>query len=206
MYSFQNDYNEIAHPRVMQVLNDLVGKRFDGYSTDKYTQQITENIKQRIGRNDADLHFFNGGTITNLTAISHVLRPHQAVIAVDSGHIATHETGAIEATGHKVITVSSGSGKFTDDLFFELGKYVNDKAQQLVSLFEQKGFSFLAPPESNQIFVILPNQLAKKLMAHYALRKICEPNDGVSCLRLCTSWSTTQQDVDKFITTFNQLL
>ncbi|MEX9542437.1 threonine aldolase, partial [Escherichia coli] len=71
MYSFQNDYNEIAHPSVMNSLIILVGMRFDGYGTDQYTQQIADKIKLRIGCPDADIHFFNGGTITNLTAISH---------------------------------------------------------------------------------------------------------------------------------------
>lgn len=341
MYSFQNDYNEIAHPAVMRALNGLVGKRFDGYGTDQYTQKVAKKIKSRIGRTDADVHFFNGGTATNLTAIAHILRPHQAAIAVDSGHIATHETGAIEATGHKVVTVSSMSGKlepkhiqavlnehpdehsvqpklvyisnsseigtiyrkqelealraecdkhdlllfldgarlasglmskesdltieetakltdvfyiggtkigafsaealvisnpalkpdfrytlkqkgalqakgwllaaqfdalFTDDLYFQLGAHVNDMATQLASLFTEKGFTFLAPPESNQVFVNLPNALAEKLLKQYVVRKICEPTDGVSCLRLCTSWSTTQQDVDKFAATFNALV
>lgn len=340
MYSFINDYNEIAHPAVMDELNRLAGKRFQGYGTDELCASVAEQLKQRIGRPDADIHFFNGGTITNLTAISHVLRPHQATIAVDSGHIAVHETGAIEATGHKVFTVKSESGKltpalieqvlaahtdehcvqpklvyisnsteigtvyrkeelialrkvcdqhglllfmdgarlasglmshasdltiediaqltdifyiggtkigaltgevlvilnpslksdfrfsikqkgglqakgwllaaqfnalFADDLYFKLGKHLNEMANNLADFFTQQGFEFLAPVESNQVFVILPDELATKLLAHYVLSSMPAPEAGKTCIRLCTSWSTTQQDVDSFISTFNSL-
>lgn len=70
MYSFLNDYNEIAHPAVMQTLNDLSGKRFKGYGTDEVCSRVAAQIRLRIGQPSADVHFFNGGTITNLTTIS----------------------------------------------------------------------------------------------------------------------------------------
>lgn len=340
MYSFLNDYNEIAHPVVMDTLNNLAGKRFKGYGTDEVCERVAQQVKTRISQPNAAVHFFNGGTITNLTVISHILRPHQAVIAVDSGHVATHETGAIEATGHKVITVSSTSGKltpehitkvlaenndehtvqpklvyisnsteigtvyrkqelvalrevcnthglllfmdgarlasglmskasdltiedvtkltdvfyiggtkigaltgeilvilnpalkadfrfsikqkgglqakgwllaaqfeplFNNDLYFKLGSHINEMATQIAQYFAGNGFDFLAPVESNQVFVILPNDLAKKLLAHYQLNVICQPTADTTCVRFCTSWSTTQQDVDKLQQVFNSL-
>ncbi|HCH50683.1 MAG TPA: threonine aldolase [Proteus sp.] len=341
MYRFQNDYNEIAHPAVMKVITDMVGQRYDGYGMDKLCHQAAELIKQRIQKADADIHFFNGGTITNLTAISHFLRPHQAVISVSTGHIATHETGAIEATGHKVITTFSANGKltpdllkpiiaehndehwvqpklvyitnateigtvyrkaeiqalrqfcdeynlwlyldgarlagglmssesdltiediaaltdafyiggtkigamsaealvinnpalksdfrfslkqkgglqakgwllgaqfyalFNDDLYFKLGKHINEMATQLADFFIEQGFDFLAPPESNQVFVILPNAIADKLTQQFVFHRVLLEDPNLSCLRLCTSWATTQEDIDSFKTTFLQLI
>ena len=341
MYRFQNDYNEVAHPAVLKEIIDTAGHRHDGYGMDSLCNRAAELIKQRIGRPQADVHFFNGGTITNLTAISHFLRPHQAVISVSTGHIATHETGAIEATGHKVITVSSPDGKltpdhlkpivtqhndehwvqpklvyitnsteigtvyrkaelqalrqfcdehglwlyldgarlasglmsdvsditiedvaaltdafyiggtkigaiaaealvinnpalkddfrfsikqkgglqakgwllgaqflalFTDDLYFTLGRHLNNMAGQLSVFFTEQGFTFLAPPESNQVFVILPATLAEKLKKQFVFHETLLAEPGKSCLRLCTSWATTQHDIDDFKKTFLSLI
>ena len=341
MYRFQNDYNEIAHPAVMKAITDTVGQRYDGYGMDTLCHQAKELIKQRIKQREAQIHFFNGGTITNLTAISHFLRPHQAVISVSTGHIATHETGAIEATGHKVITTFSADGKltpdllrpilaehndehwvqpklvyitnateigtvyrkaelqalrefcdahnlwlyldgarlatglmsdnsdltiediahltdafyiggtkigamsaealvichpalnsdfrfslkqkgglqakgwllgaqfaalFSDDLYFKLGKHLNEMASQLAAFFTEHGFDFLAPAESNQVFVILPNDIAEKLTQQFVFHRILLDDPQLSCLRLCTSWATTQQDIDDFKVKFLKLI
>ena len=341
MYRFQNDYNEVAHPAVLKAITDTAGHRHNGYGTDDLCGAAATLIKQRIGQPQADIHFFNGGTITNLTAISHFLRPHQAVISVSTGHIATHETGAIEATGHKVITVFSPDGKltpdhlkpviaehndehwvqpklvyitnsteigtvyrkaeiqalrrfcdehglwlyldgarlasglmsaqsdlaiediaaltdafyiggtkigaiaaealvirnpalkadfrfsikqkgglqakgwllgaqfqalFTDDLYFALGKHLNSMAGQLAGFFTEQGFTFLAPPESNQVFVILPSVLAEKLKKQFVFHETLLQEPGKSCLRLCTSWATTQHDIDDFKQTFLALI
>ncbi|HEK2788682.1 TPA: aminotransferase class I/II-fold pyridoxal phosphate-dependent enzyme [Proteus mirabilis] len=341
MYRFQNDYNEIAHPAVMKAITDTVGQRYDGYGMDTLCHQTKELIKQRIKQPEAQIHFFNGGTITNLTAISHFLRPHQAVISVSTGHIATHETGAIEATGHKVITTFSTDGKltpdllkpilaehndehwvqpklvyitnateigtvyrkaelqalrefcdthnlwlyldgarlatglmssdsdltiediahltdafyiggtkigamaaealvichpalstdfrfslkqkgglqakgwllgaqfaalFSDDLYFKLGKHLNEMASQLAAFFSEHGFNFLAPPESNQVFVILPNDITEKLTQQFVFHRVLLDDPQLSCLRLCTSWATTQQDIDDFKVKFLKLI
>jgi threonine aldolase len=111
MYSFRNDYSEGAHPRILEALIQSNFEQEEGYGEDKYTQKAVELIKKRIGRNDVDIHLLVGGTQTNLTAISAFLRPHEAAIAADTGHILVHETGAIEATGHKIISVESDDGK-----------------------------------------------------------------------------------------------
>ncbi len=113
MYSFKNDYSEGAHPRLLEALVASNLEQTEGYGEDHYTQRAAELLKEKIGQKDAAVHFFVGGTQTNLTAISAFLRPHEAVIAASTGHIATHETGAIEATGHKVITVEVSDGKLT---------------------------------------------------------------------------------------------
>jgi threonine aldolase len=111
MYSFTNDYSEGAHPRILNALVESNLEQTEGYGEDIYCQKAAALIKERAGRNDIAVHFFSGGTQTNLTAISAFLRPHEAAIAADTGHILVHETGAIEATGHKIISIPVSDGK-----------------------------------------------------------------------------------------------
>jgi threonine aldolase len=111
MVSFKNDYSEGAHPRILNALMESNFEQAEGYGEDGYTLKAVELIKHRIGRNDIDIHLLSGGTQTNLIAISAFLRPHEAAIAANTGHILVHETGAIEATGHKVISVEVDDGK-----------------------------------------------------------------------------------------------
>ena len=111
MLYFNNDYNEICHPAVLKKINQSEGVQNPGYGMDDCCARAAELIRQKCAAPNAAVHFLVGGTQTNLTVIAASLRPHQGVIAADSGHINVHETGAIEATGHKVILVSSKDGK-----------------------------------------------------------------------------------------------
>ena len=113
MYSFKNDYSEGAHSTILEAMLRSNLEQTPGYGDDKYTEEAKTLIKKEIGREDVLIQLFVGGTQTNLTAIASFLRPHQAAIAVETGHIATHETGAIEATGHKVLTTKGIDGKLT---------------------------------------------------------------------------------------------
>ncbi len=113
IYSFKNDYSEGAHPRIMKALCDINMDQTVGYGMDEYSKEAKELIKKQTSEN-ADIHFVVGGTQANLTVISSALKPYQAVISADTGHINTHETGAIEATGHKVIPVLAHDGKLCD--------------------------------------------------------------------------------------------
>ncbi len=113
MYSFKNDYSEGAHPSILNALIHTNAEQMDGYSEDRLCAQATAHLKKLLKNEAIDIHYFAGGTVTNLTAISAFLRPHEAVIAPETGHVCTHETGAIEATGHKVITVPTKNGKLT---------------------------------------------------------------------------------------------
>jgi threonine aldolase len=115
MYSFQSDYCETAHPAILKKLSDMAYEQNIGYGLDLHSAKAAAKIRQKIGREDADIHFLCGGTQTNMVAISSVLRPYECVIAADSGHINVHETGAIEASGHKVFTYPSVAGKLTVD-------------------------------------------------------------------------------------------
>jgi threonine aldolase len=110
MYSFKNDYIENAHPRILQALADTNMEQDEGYGLDRHTAAAVESIKKHLGA-DADVHLLCGGTQTNLIALSAFLRPHEAVVAAETAHICVHETGAIEATGHKILTVPSAGGK-----------------------------------------------------------------------------------------------
>lgn len=113
MYSFKNDYSEGAHPRILNTLVETNLEQLEGYGEDQYSLEAVELIRQRIGRKDIDIHFLSGGTQTNLTAISAFLRPHEAAVAANTGHILVHEAGSVEATGHKVISMESKDGKLT---------------------------------------------------------------------------------------------
>lgn len=115
MYSFKNDYSEGTHPRILRALIETNLEQVEVYGQDCYTLQAVQLLKQKINREDIDIHFFSGGTQTNLTALSAFLRPHEAIIAASTGHILVHETGAIEATGHKIISVEVQDGKLTVD-------------------------------------------------------------------------------------------
>jgi threonine aldolase len=114
--SFRNDYSEGAHPRLLEALASASVEQNAGYGLDRHSLRAAQLIRARFGCDGADVHFVSGGTQANLLAISSFLRPHQAAIAADTGHIATHETGAIEATGHKVLTVAGEGGKLSPAL------------------------------------------------------------------------------------------
>nr|WP_263327391.1 aminotransferase class I/II-fold pyridoxal phosphate-dependent enzyme [Neobacillus sp. Marseille-Q6967] len=111
MYSFKNDYSEGAHPRILNALIETNFEQEGGYGEDRYTRNAIELLKEKIDRTDVDIHLLSGGTQTNLIAISAFLRPHEAAMAASTGHILGHETGAIEATGHKILSIETDDGK-----------------------------------------------------------------------------------------------
>lgn len=116
MYSFKNDYSEGAHARILEALSRASLEQNAGYGYDRHSAAAAEFIRGAAGRQDADVHFLAGGTQTNMTAICAFLRPHEAAVAAETGHINVHETGAIEATGHKVIAVPAKDGKLSPEL------------------------------------------------------------------------------------------
>ncbi len=113
MIRFQCDYAEGAHPSILKKLEETNFEQTVGYGLDPHCEAAREKIRKACKREDADVHFLVGGTQTNFTVISAILRPHQGVVAAVSGHVNTHETGAVEATGHKVIALPSEDGKIT---------------------------------------------------------------------------------------------
>ena len=123
MISFNCDYNEGAHPEILRRLMQTNLEQEPGYGDDKFTISAKEKIRQAIQCPDADVTFLVGGTQTNATVIDAVLPHYGAAIAVESGHIAVHESGAIEHAGHKVITIPAHEGKM---LAADLRKYLSD--------------------------------------------------------------------------------
>ena len=116
MLYFMNDYSEGAHEKILNALIKTNMEQHVGYGVDDITNEAKTLIKERINRPDADVHFLITGTQTNTIAIAHFLRPYEAVIATDLGHISVHETGAIEATGHKIIEMESKDGLLTTEM------------------------------------------------------------------------------------------
>lgn len=113
MILFHNDYNEVCHPAILKAINEASALQFPGYGVDELCDRAAARIKKLCGNDRLHVHFLVGGTQTNLTVIAASLRPYQGVISADSGHINVHETGAIEATGHKVLAIPSPDGKLT---------------------------------------------------------------------------------------------
>ncbi len=116
MLAFENDYSEGAHEKVLQRLLETNLEQLPGYGADHYCESAKEKIKEACGCPDADVQFIVGGTQTNQIVISSMLKPCEGVIAAETGHVSTHEAGAIECTGHKVLTLPHEAGKIGADV------------------------------------------------------------------------------------------
>ena len=113
MIYFHNDYSEGCHQQVLDALTRTNLEQTTGYGEDHYCAEAAALIRQTAQAPDMAVHFLVGGTQANLTVIDAALRPHQAAVCAESGHIHVHETGAVEATGHKVMALPSADGKIT---------------------------------------------------------------------------------------------
>ncbi len=111
MISFESDYTQGAHEKILESLIKTNMEKLSGYGDDVYSRRAKEKIRAACGCPEADVHFLVGGTQTNLTVISSLLRSFEGVVAAKTGHISTHEAGAIELTGHKVLTLPEHEGK-----------------------------------------------------------------------------------------------
>ncbi len=339
MYRFVNDYSEGAHPNILAALTATNMEQTTGYGFDDHCLNAKELIKKACKNKKIAVEFLVGGTQTNLVLISSLLRPHEGVLGTTASHINTHEAGAIERTGHKVLTVPSHEGKMTlEDLkaaflgykndpnrphwvkpkmvyisqptelgtlytkkelkdiysycqkqglylfvdgarlgyglaaahnditlpflanncdafyiggtkcgallgealvlvnpsfqedFFSLMKqagavmakgrvvgiqfeelFTNElyteicaqgilAAEQIATVLKKGKCKFLAKPETNQLFPILPNPVYKRLCKSFVL-DLCGPTDkDHTAVRICTSWATSQEAVDKLVT------
>lgn len=147
MIHFECDYTEGAHPLIMERLLATNMEQTIGYGEDSYCEHARELIRKECERGDADVHFLVGGTQANTTVIAAALRPHQGVIAASSGHINVHETGAVEATGHKVLPIPSADGKITAKEVQELveAHWSDDSREHTV----QPGMVYISQPTEN---------------------------------------------------------
>lgn len=335
MIYFNSDYLEGAHPALMAKLNETNMVQTVGYGEDEYCAAAREKIKAVCQAPEADVHFLVGGTQTNTTVIASILRPWQGVLSADSGHINCHEAGAIESTGHKVITLPAENGKitakqvadyvdwhkndestehivqpamvyishpteggtlytkaeltelyntcracglplfidgarlgyglmadgtdltlpeiarlcdvfyiggtkcgalcgeavvfcgmhapahpiprikqhgallakgrltgvqfealFTDGLYFEIGRQAIETAQALRRVLHERGYQFFLETPTNQQFVILPNEDMARIREHASIEYWEKYDETHTVVRFCTSWATTQEDID----------
>lgn len=110
---FQCDYNEGAHPRILERLAETNMEQTPGYGEDIYCRLAADKIRKVCGDESLAVHFLVGGTQTNMTVIDTALRSHQGVLCAETGHINVHETGAVESCGHKVLSLPETDGKIT---------------------------------------------------------------------------------------------
>lgn len=345
MIRFNCDYLEGTHPAILQKLQETNMEQHPGYGQDEYCVRAKERIKELCGQTGADVHFLVGGTQTNLTIIACALRPHQGVLAPDTAHIACHETGAIEATGHKVLILPNENGKITgeqvreamrlhrtdanfehfvqpkmvyisfptelgsiysrseledlsaacheeglylyldgarlgyglcseecdldmaciakccdafyiggtkmgmlfgeaaviindelkpdfryiikqkggmlakgrllgiqfltmfeDGLYFELGRHAIDMAHKLKAGIERLNIPFYSSSPTNQQFLILPDDVVTELEKDYGIEIQERMEGGKTAIRLCTSWATKEENVDKILADMERLL
>lgn len=147
MIRFECDYTEGAHPRIMEALVRTNMEQTKGYGEDEHCENARALIREACGNVDADVHFLVGGTQANMTVIAATLRPHQGVVCAESGHINVHETGAVEATGHKVLALPSTDGKITAAQIQELCEehLQDDSFEHMV----QPGMVYISNPTEN---------------------------------------------------------
>lgn len=144
--SFTCDYNEGAHPDILRRLLDTNMQQLPGYGSDPFTQSAIAKIRQATACHNADVAFLVGGTQTNATVIDGLLPRFGAVIAVETGHVAVHEGGAIEHSGHKVITLPQHEGKM----------HAEDLRSYLVRFFEDATWQHMANPK--MVYLSFPTE------------------------------------------------
>jgi threonine aldolase len=335
MYSFKNDYAEGAHPSILNALMTTNSEQQNGYGEDRFSFEAKSVIRELIGVPSASIYFLAGGTLANLLVISYLLRPHEAVISAVSGHIQANETGAIEQTGHRIITVPGVQGKVTsreihevmekhtlrphvvkprmvyisnatewgtiytrtelidlyavcqafglflfmdgarlghalasrdnelswndiaeytdvfyiggtkngallgeaivfkdpdlsndfdyqlkqrgallakgrllgiqfltligEDLYLDLARHANQQAERIAKAFTQLGIKFHVPPQTNQLFPVVPNRWIERLSNQFAFYVWSAVDKHYSVVRMITSWATTDEAVESFI-------
>jgi threonine aldolase len=341
---FQCDYTEGAHPEVMKRLLETNMEQTVGYGEDDYCRSAADKIRKACGDEELAVHFLVGGTQTNFTVIDAALRPHQGVLCAQTGHINVHETGAVEACGHKVLGLPEMDGKitaeqirracedhrtngsfehmvqpglvyissptelgtiysaaelksiyeacrdndiylfldgarlgyglaaqdndltlpliaqytdvfyiggtkvgalfgeavvirnealkkdfryfikqkggmlakgrllgvqfdalFTDQLYFDIAGKAVEQAERIRKAFDKKGYRYHAPNHTNQIFVVMPDADLKKLDAEFLYSYDSRVDETHSCVRFCTSWATTEENVDRLLSAIEGL-
>lgn len=134
MIRFNSDYTEGCHPAILERLAETNMEQTPGYGTDEHCKRAAELIKKACDAPDADVHFLVGGTQTNVTVITSALKHYQGVITANSGHINVHETGAIEACGHKCLVLDTSDGKLTAEMIDRYTKahFADDSFEHIV--------------------------------------------------------------------------
>ena len=144
MLYFKNDYSEGACKEVLEALVRTNDEHLLGYGKDVYSERAKDKIRKCIGKSDAEIYFITGGTQTNKLLIDTYLDPSEGVISVDTGHIAVHEGGAIESSGHKVLTINHKDGKLSaESLENYMCAFLKDPSN---SFMVQPGMVYISHP------------------------------------------------------------
>ena len=128
MIRLNNDYSEGCHPSILLRLNEMNLEQNPGYGTDTHCAEAADAVRKAFACPDADVHFLVGGTQANMTVIAAALRPYEAVLCADTGHINVHETGAVEGTGHKCIALQSRDGRISASQISVAAAMLDDNA------------------------------------------------------------------------------
>lgn len=341
---FQCDYNEGAHPSILEKMIATNMEQSPGYGEDVYCQTAATKIMAACGDESLAVHFLVGGTQTNMTVIDAALRSHQGVLCADTGHINVHETGAVEACGHKVLGLPSKDGKinaeqvrkycevhfanggnehmvqpgmvyisnptefgtlynlqelkdlhvicrkydlylfldgarlgyglaapdndltyadlakytdvfyiggtkmgalfgeavvisnddlkrdfryfikqrggmlakgrllgiqfdvlFTDNLYLKIAQSAIRQAEEIRAVMTEKGYTFVAPNHTNQIFVVMPDKDLQVLGEQFEYAYDSQVAEDTSLVRFCTSWATKDENVEKLVNAIRAL-
>lgn len=164
MIRFNSDYTEGCHPAILEKLAATNMEQTEGYGEDAYCKEAAEKIKKACRAPEADVHFLVGGTQTNVTVISAALKHYQGVITAGTGHINVHETGALEACGHKCLVIETKDGKLTEK---QVADYVDGH-------FADESFEHTVQPK--MVYISNPTELGtiyhrEELKALY---KVCK--------------------------------
>ena len=143
-YNFMNDYNECAHEKILEAIAKANREQDLAYGMDASCGRARERILAELGGAESSVHFLVGGTQTNLTIIAAAIKPYQGVVAPATGHINVHESGAIEATGHKVLSIPSADGKISAEAVkrYVAAHYADETAEHMV----QPGMVYISLP------------------------------------------------------------
>ena len=134
MIYFRSDYSQGAHPRVMEALVKTNLEHTDGYGLDRHCEKAQEMVRELIGRDDCSVHMMVGGTPCNITTMAAALRPYESVVAARTGHAYFHETGGVEATGHRIVAMEGENGKLTPELIDKAWEEFEDEHTPLPKL------------------------------------------------------------------------
>ena len=169
MISFTCDYSEGAHPLILKRLAETNLLQEPGYGFDSFSQSARAKIRSAVGKPEADIFFLSGGTQTNATVIDSLLKGYEGVIAAETGHIAVHESGAIEFCGHKVLTLPSHNGKMeASELAGYLERFFADGAWEHMVIPGMVYLSF--PTEYGTLYSKEELTLISKVCRQYSLK------------------------------------
>lgn len=168
MISFESDYNNGMLPEILKALADTNSEKTSGYGSDPYTERAKDKIRKAMGNPKADIVFLVGGTQTNATAIDMMIMPCEGVVCVETAHIAVHEAGAIETSGHKVLTLPGDNSKLkADTLKTYMDIFLADRTRHHMV---QPGMVYITmPTEHGMVYTRAELEALYDVCCHYGL-------------------------------------